>query len=93
MSTRMFLVKQVTPGRVSDSSAPGRAIRTMLPFEIEVNSTPETRTKNYESICGCKQIYRITEDSVNWLELRGMFLTANRGRSNPCVCACMGEFI
>ena len=88
-----FEVQRVTPGRLSDHSGAqvARALRTALPFEVEVHDIPENRVA-YDSVCACAEVYRLTDDAVAWLKKRGMFLMANIGRPNPTVCCCMGEF-
>lgn len=87
----MFEVKRVTPGKLSDhSGAVARTLRTALPFEVEIHDKPETRGA-YDSVCRCTEVFRLTDEAVARLKRFGLFLAKNQGRTNPCICRCMGE--
>jgi hypothetical protein len=77
--------------RLSDHSgmAVARTLHTALPFDVEVNDKPEPRG-DYDSVCQCTEVFRLTDDAVAWLKRRGMFRMANSGRPNPVICRCMG---
>ena len=89
-----FRVERVTPGQIGDHGgvAVGRGLRAALPFTVEVEDSPEMR-ENYESICACKSIFRLTDDAVRGLKKHGLFRQDLAGRRNPCVCLCMGRVI
>jgi hypothetical protein len=90
--TAIFTVQHATPGQIRDHSGTGvaRALRAALPFSVEVYLPPEDRAV-YDTPCGCKKVYRLTDEAVAALKKRGLFLKANEGRTNPCVCNCMGS--
>lgn len=90
----VFRVERVTPGRNPEKSGnanngPNYSLRAALPFEVEVEDHPEPRT-DYESICQCRSVFRITDDGVRSLKKRELFRRGLEGLRNPCVCNCMG---
>lgn len=93
--TRLFVAEHVTPGKLRDhyGSEVGRKLRSSLPFEVEVLSTPEPRNGNFDSTCARSEVYRISEYTVGWLKKNGMLLERNEGKPAPVVCACMGRLI
>ncbi len=88
----MFLVERVTPGQLRDHFNEGadRALRSALPFDVEIEDEPEPRGE-YKSTCQCQSVFRLTDIAVAKLKRLGLFREGLRGRSNPCVCLCMGK--
>lgn len=93
MTTAIFTVQAVTPGQVRDhfGTQVGRALRSALPFEVEIFIPAIPRT-DYVSTCDCVEVFRTTNNCVEFLKKHGMFLQKNEGLKNPCICACMGRF-
>lgn len=93
MTTATFTVQAVTPGQVRDhfGTQVGRALRSALPFDVEVYLPPESRT-DYMSECRCVEVYRTTNENVLSMKKRGLHRRdLNYEMKNPCVCACMGR--
>lgn len=84
----IFLIKRATPGRTYESHTIVRSLFNALPFEVEV-SEPEPRT-DYRAACKCKEVYRITEDSIRDLSRKGLIRQELRGAKPACICRCMG---
>ncbi len=88
-----FEVRRATPGKRWSGTPVERNLRAALPFEIEVE--PASARGNYDSICECKTVYRLTENSVEWLRkrelLRGHLIAP--GAPRPVLCLCMGRLL
>lgn len=91
----LFLVERVTPGKIRDHAGNGadRALRSALPFTVEVEDDIVTRGPDYEGACQCRELFRITDEMVSRLKKFGMLRTQLDGGANPCVCFCMGRLV
>lgn len=85
-----FRVERVTPGRVTNAGGHDiyHRLRLALPFDVDID-LPEPRT-DFESTCRCIQVYRLTDESVEWLKKRELYAHSGRPFKNAVVCRCMG---
>lgn len=86
-------IRRPPPGFKYRSNVATTGLYSMLPFEVDVIGS-EARG-DYKSTCQCREVLRVSDDSVSWLMKRGVLSEYVRGRvaagKNPCVCKCMTE--